>query len=201
MARSIRALHGFPPFEVFQHIVELNEHIDQVFLRKYVYVPLQFDAYSEEVVALSRLDAFDTKKLANIISTLPTDFQLGVNSEVRLRSGVYAHIPMMDFNIPRSASGISTLIERLRKANIRKGWILETEASYHYYGVDLLTQKEWMGFMGTCLLTSIVHSRGNIEQVADSRYIGHSLKRGFNTLRIVTRATKTFEPKVVYFID
>ena len=54
--------------------------------------------------------------------------------------------------------------------------------------------------MGECLLTSIVHDNYNIEQVVDNRYIGHSLIRGGNTLRITTKAEKTFEPKVIKFI-
>ena len=104
---------------------------------------------------------------------------------------------MMDFETDKGGCGLETISNRLQHVGITNGWVLETEFSYHYYGHELISDEGWIHFMGKCLLLSIFHDRKNIEQVADPRYIGHSLMRGGNVLRITTRGDKSFVPTVV----
>lgn len=103
----------------------------------------------------------------------------------------------MDFDIPKSKKNLKLLIERLKKLDYPSGWILETGKSYHFYGYDLMSNKEWLGFLSRSLLTSLVITRENIIQIADARFVGHSIRRGCCTLRVTTRADKSFKPRVV----
>lgn len=66
-----------------------------------------------------------------------------------------------------------------------------------------LNREEFL--IGFCLITSIVTVTpddvpNQHEVISDYRYIGHSLIRGSTGLRITTRGTKTFEPRVVAVI-
>lgn len=198
--RQNKELIGASSIEVFTHIVRTNPQIARVNLWRYVYKPVQFEEPGENPLWLTREQLFQGQRVKELIEGLPQDAQIGVFSKVLLESGEFTHISMMDFNQGKTKQGLNLVVERLKRGKISSGWVLETGESYHYYGSQLLTEPEWIDFMGTCLLTSVVHSRENIEQVADPRYIGHSLKRGGCVLRITTRAIKNFEPKVVAFI-
>ncbi len=193
-------LIGANPLEVFTHIVKVNPQIEAVNFWTYVYRPVQFTEPGKNPQWISREEFLSHNVLPELVEGLPDDAQVGVFSKVILENGGTVHIPMMDFGIPKGDKGLATLKERFQKAGAHNIWVLETGESYHLYGKDLLSEVEWVQFMGTCLLTSVVHTRENIEQVADPRYIGHSLKRGGNVLRVTTRAIKSFEPRVVAFI-
>lgn len=199
--RQNKDLIGSSPIDVFKQIVSINPQISKVNLWRYVYKPIQFEEPGENPIWLNRDELFKEQRLKELIEELPQDAQIGVFSKVLLESGEFAHIPMMDFNLNKTERGLSLVVERHKKAQVSSGWVLETGESFHYYGSQLLTEQGWIDFMGTCLLTSVVHSRQNIEQVCDPRYVGHSLKRGGCVLRITTRAIKNFEPKVVAHIE
>ena len=196
-----KELIGASPIDVFTHIVRINPQITKVNLWRYVYKPVQFQEPGQNPIWLTRDELFQGQRLKGLIDGLPEDAQIGVFSKVLLESGEFAHIPMMDFNQDKTEQGLRLVVERLKKARVSRGWVLETGKSYHYYGSQLLTELGWVDFMGTCLLTSVVHSRENIEQVADPRYIGHSLRRGGCVLRITTQASKKFKPEVAAFIE
>lgn len=196
-----KELIGATPLNVFRHIVEVNSQIATVNFWTYVYRPVQFTEPGENLHWISREEFLSQNVLTRLLDNLPDDAQIGVFSEVVLEDRTTAHIPMMDFSIPKSDMGLAVLRERLQRGGVHNTWLLETGESYHLYGKDLLSEEEWIHFMGTCLLTSVVHTRDNIEQISDPRYIGHSLKRGGNVLRVTTRAIKSFEPKVVAFIS
>ena len=186
------------PLFVLRKIVEVNPEVAGVNFWKYVYRPVQFAEQGENPYWLDKDDLFDDGKIKEIVDSLPEDCQLGIYSRVVLSSGASAHIPLMDLAVKKGPESLSLIQERFRKAGMTRGWLLETGESYHYYGSDLLTGPDrWIDFMGRCLLTGVVHTRENIVQLADPRYIGHSLRRGGCVLRITTKDDKTFEPKVV----
>lgn len=199
---SNNELIGASSVNVLEHIVQINPDIAKISFWVYVYRPIQFTESGQNPLYVPRTDVLNDSQgvVSRIVNSLPNEAQVGVFSEVLLNNGDKAHIPMMDFGIPKSDEGLGVVKERLQRAEIHNVWILETGESYHLYGKDLLSPQEWLNFMGTCLLTSVVHSRDNITQVADPRYIGHSLKRGGCVLRVTTRAVKSFDPKVVAFI-
>lgn len=195
--RKNEELIGAPPLEVICQIVKHSSQIAELNFWTYNYVPLRHDEKGRNPLWLTREQILHDGILGEIELSLKDGEQLAISSRVKLLSGKVAHLPMMDFQTPKGEFGLQKVRERLQHVGVKNGWILETGESYHYYGGDVLSQEDWLDFMGLCLLTSIVHTRENIEQIADPRYIGHSLRRGCNTLRITTRGDKDFTPRVV----
>lgn len=190
---------GANSVDVMSYILKTKPLIRGINLWLYNYIPLEQTERGDGLTwIVKKNDEDDLGDILNgFLEDSSSDKQIAISSEVELASGEHLHIPMMDFNYPKNSDSLKVIKERLQYIEASKGWILETEMSYHYFGEKLLTKKEWVDFMGRCLLTSIVHSRDNIQEVADSRYIGHSLRRGCNTLRLTTREDKTVTPIVV----
>ncbi len=184
--------------ELVQKIVKKNKEISEVSLFAYKYVPLQHNKSAfNHVIWMGRKDFLSNKKINQIIKSLPKDINVGVNSKVKTLDSKHYYLPMVDFACKKSIKYVNLIIERFKKEDIKHGWIVETAKSYHYYGEDLLTYRQWIEFYGKCLCTSVVRTRENIEQLADTRYIGHILRRSSGTLRFTSNGDKTFEPKVV----
>jgi hypothetical protein len=99
------------------------------------------------------------------------------------------HIPMMDFCCSVSVENMKIIKKALWEIGEREGVLLESGRSYHYYGLSLLTPKEWVKFLSKCLL---------LTGLVDPRYIGHSLLENSCCLRISTTTTnKPHLPEVV----
>ena len=184
--------------ELIKKIVKKNKEISKVSLYSYIYVPLQHEKSPfNRAMWMNRKDFLNSKKVNQIIESLPKGAQLGIYSRVKTIDNKYYYLPMVDFSCKKSIKYINLIIERFKKEDIKHGWIVETAKSYHYYGEELLTYRQWIEFYGKCLCSSIVHTRKNIEQLADTRYIGHTLRRGGAVLRFTTNGDKPFEPKVI----
>ncbi len=95
---------------------------------------------------------------------------------------------MMDFVAPPSTKNLEVLTRLLRELRHRRGWLLESGRSYHYYSQQILTDEEWKVFLGKCLLMS---------GYVDDRYIGHQLVDGHCVLRLSAGKLKASPPKVV----
>jgi hypothetical protein len=69
------------------------------------------------------------------------------------------------------------------------GYLLDSGRFFHYYGKRLLTPAEWVRFLAQFLMPCTVVS---------PRYIGHSMERGFCSLRLNAVAPdKPFTPRLV----
>lgn len=184
--------------ELVQKIVKKNKKISKVSLYAYIYVPLQHEKSPfNHVIWMSRKNFLSGKKVNQIIESLPKNANLGISSRIKTIDNKYYYLPMVDFECKKSTKYVNLIIERFKKEGINHGWLVETAKSYHYYDDELMTYKQWIEFYGRCLCSSVVHTRENIEQLADTRYIGHMLRRGGGTLRFTSNGDKTFEPKVV----
>ena len=184
--------------ETVHFILSQNPHIQMVNFWNYCYVPLMTNESNSRSFWETRTNILCRPTVDFVHQDERDKFQTGIGSKVFLSSGETAQIPMMDFQIAKSNENLELLRKRLNHVGIESGWILETGESYHFYGNTLIhTQEEWMDFIGKCLLASIVNSRDNIQQIADSRYIGHSLRRGCCVLRLTSHGDKTYSPKVV----
>ncbi len=193
-------LIGASPLEVFREVARENRSITKFRFRIFTYTPQKFDETKNTNFWISKRDFLKTNTVDQLIYSLEQCQLLGIDSETQKMHCDNVHIPMMDFNIGKSDKGLEILIERLEKANVSNGWILESGKSYQFIGCNLLSSEEWIDFMGTSLLTSIVHKNDcghRVEQVADPRYIGHSLRRGCNTLRVSSNTERSFDQKVV----
>lgn len=89
-------------------------------------------------------------------------------------SNMPMHIPMLDFACPVNTAN-TELIKKYFALSGCEGVIIESGNSYHFYGFDLLRERELFSFLGRCLLFG---------GLADARYIGHKIIDGFANLRI-----------------
>lgn len=98
------------------------------------------------------------------------------------------HVPMMDFRVPPGDEGLAAVREAIRRMGLKRGAILDSGRSYHFYGFDLMTQKQWWEFMAQCVL---------LGPLTDVRYIGHRLLEGMGILRLTSTPLKPKAPVVV----
>lgn len=136
------------------------------------------------------VDELSEGALRDRVRDLSDDEVIAIYSKCRLSDGTVMHIPMMDFRaLPneQTLSVIKTALEEIQQFN---GVVLESGRSYHFYGVRLLAEDDWMDFMLKCLL---------LAPFTDARYITHRLLERVGSLRIT--AGKTFKPNVPIIVD
>ncbi|OGN05728.1 MAG: hypothetical protein A2831_03605 [Candidatus Yanofskybacteria bacterium RIFCSPHIGHO2_01_FULL_44_17] len=146
-----------------------------------------FETVGERLTNLKEIDASSV----NVASYLNDKKKpriheaMKVVSKVKTRNGIY-HIPLLDLDIPVSEGGPVLAEEVFRELGIKHGAILNSGASYHGWGLELLTDYEWRYFMARALLLDRI----------DRRWIGHRLLDGQANLRISEKRGKI--PEVVY---
>ncbi len=92
---------------------------------------------------------------------------------------------LLDCSLAISEEHERGLINTLRSSThlfpaLRSGMVLRTRNSYHVIGFVPLTLHEWNTHMGQAILLRTAQK----EVVADIRYVGHSLERGYGSLRL-----------------
>lgn len=100
------------------------------------------------------------------------------------------HIPMMNLHIEftRDVEQIAEIITTVTRS--KEVCILNSGRFFHAYFLDVLSADEWRKFLASFLMPSIIVS---------PRYIGHSLYRGYCTLRITPCGElKPQNPEVVW---
>jgi hypothetical protein len=182
--------------EVVIEIVKANPGIE--FLSFHVYTPHEGIKESSSPPSLSRLLYHDPSRGGRMIKVKRSEIvagnlggilplfkedAVGVLSKVRSASRYgfgkqNFHIPLMDFSCEDSPENLEKVKEFLSEAGQKRGVILLSGRSYHYYGVDLMSEKEWLNFLGKCLLFT---------GFTDERYIGHRLLDRCGILRISAR--------------
>lgn len=107
--------------------------------------------------------------------------------------GLAGHLALMNLH-PEGFRGAGELAEAVRlTAGGTPGYLLESGRYFHYYGRRLLTGAEWQGFLAQFLMPCVLVS---------PRYIGHSLDRGFCTLRLnAAPGAKPMVPRVVSVLE
>jgi hypothetical protein len=91
-----------------------------------------------------------------------------------MRNGNTQHALLMDFRIAKSSESLLQVVAACEGIG-RAGWLLETTHSYHFYGDELVDEREWLRFMGRWLL---------LESVADVRFVGHCIIEWISCLRL-----------------
>jgi|ERR1041384_305325 hypothetical protein len=119
------------------------------------------------------------------IADLPSNLALGLESKCIFQDTSVKYIPMMDFKLGQSMSNLELLKEFLERLAY-KGVIVDSGASYHFYGFEFLDHSRWVKFMGECLLVPW----------SDARWIGHSLLAEGGDLRISATEMKPKVPVV-----
>jgi len=193
--------------EVVGHIVDSNPHIESLTLVTYheglnwhelprrgedshFLMPLsglEQDS-GERILTRHSRNEMSAETLRVIAQSLRENQVLGLVSAVSLLDQGSRHIPMMDFKCNPSTRNRDVLMLLLRKIGQRKGYLLESGRSFHYYGIELLSEEEWQVFLGKCLLMS---------DYVDDRYIGHQLVDGYCVLRLSAGKLRPGVPTVV----
>ncbi len=94
------------------------------------------------------------------------------------------YLVLLDFTIPVHEENTVLLTKAL---NPRKGLLVNSGNSYHFYDYKAYQLEEWKVEMYKAL-----HLPG-----IDFRYIGHSLLCGYGTLRITTHYNKPILPTII----
>jgi hypothetical protein len=128
----------------------------------------------------------DTKKLIS-----PNE-AIGLVSKVATSDGQIKHIPLMDFSCPPNTNYQNFVTEALVLIGQKRGILVNSGRSFHFYGFDLQTPIEWQQFMSYCILLS---------PFTDVRYIGHRLISGYCILRIGENKIKPHKPEIIHIMQ
>lgn len=106
-------------------------------------------------------------------------------SRVKTRDGI-RHIPLLDLDIPVDDGGPTLAEQVFTNLGVGSGAIINSGASYHGWGLELLTDDDWRRFMARALLLDRI----------DRRWVGHRLIDGQANIRVSEKRGKI--PEVVY---
>lgn len=170
----INELH---PYWHVRSLVEKEPDIATLSLSYYMYRP-QTVADDRTTLKLSSEDFLDASRISAMIEGTPDGHELAIHSNVLMRSGEHRHMVMVDMSTASKAH-----LEKLRvflgdHFFQRIAWF-NSGRSFHGYGEDLLTEQQWIKFMGLLLLAN----KPRFEPTVDPRWIGHRLMAGFAALR------------------
>ena len=133
-----------------------------------------------------------TRKIRELSESVPPGQMLAMCSEVQLKNGSIKHIPMIDFRCPVSPHCLQLVRKIAKLFDVGKGFIVETDRSYHFYGAELLTGQEWSQLLGRALQFS---------PIVDRAWIAHQLIDLCCNLRIAARLPDGKNLRVVAVVE
>jgi hypothetical protein len=131
-------------------------------------------------------------KIRELAESRPTGQILAMCSDVQLKTGETKHIPMIDFRCPVSPHSLQLISKVAKLLDVGKGFIVETDRSYHFYGAELLTERQWLQFLGRALQFS---------PIVDRAWIAHQLIDTCCNLRIASRLPEGKKLRVVAVVE
>jgi hypothetical protein len=143
----------------------------------YTYVP-QSVAEDRSIWLLPIEDFLEPTRMELIMNQTPADQELAIHSDVRTISKERIHLVMIDMSTAAKAH-LAKLRAFLGDNSFDKIVWFSSGRSFHGYGEDLLTESEWIKFMGLLLLAN----KPRMEPTVDPRWIGHRLLAGYSALR------------------
>lgn len=188
--------------KIFQKYYEpkLIEHdIDNVVLVTYAHTKgLMIDDPKKprEIIFTPRTET--DKRIEDIFSKTKESRGISISSLIS-HNTQQKYLFLLDCSIPVSKKNEKELIASLEKSidflyALKDGMLLQTANSYHIVGFIPLSKDEWQKHMAYAILLRT--SKG--EDIADIRYIGHSLERGYGCLRISDYENKPTPDFVCY---
>jgi len=171
----INALH---PYELIRKLIEQLPFDADLEFSTYKYEPQSIlDTRSTFRISAKELSQTAIERL---ILGLDHDTELAFHSLIRHSKKVY-HVPMIDFRVSQEKlkESLDSIEKILPKTIAKEINFYSSGRSCHAYSLALISNKEWIDFMGRLLLISLPQD----EQVIDTRWIGHRLMGGFSSLR------------------
>ena len=174
LSKNIRdILH---PIIIIDEIIKLYGCLTVKF-SKYTHIPQSTNEMANREIVY--VHTTEVNKNLDELFQLSQKQELCFHSTIRFYSGEVKQIPMIDF-LGRDLNRIQFRLKTVLDTKIYKSiYIFDSGKSYHGYSTTLLTQQEWVYFMGSLLLSNLP----NEEQIVDTRWIGHSLRVGESGLR------------------
>lgn len=147
------------------------------------------DSFAPARVSRERVRLWGLSALQRLDHFAPDDHVIGLSSQVQTCAGE-RHILILDYRVPPSGDALAQIVRGAELCGWR-GVVLETGSSYHFIGIDVMTETSWREAMGQALLQ---------DDIMDIRYVGHALMRGAGCARLVAGAHKPVEPRVVALV-
>lgn len=148
-------------------------------------VPASYYAYKPQTVAdprtewLISIDEFlSPEVMAKALENTPPGHEMAIHSDLRLSTGGRAHLVMIDMSTSARAH-LGKLRAFLGNHFFQEVSWYASGRSFHGYGESLLTEGDWVKFMGLLLLAN----QPRLEPTVDPRWIGHRLMAGYSALR------------------
>lgn len=165
------------PYWHVRVIVDRSPNIIAVPLSYYSYRPQSVDDARTPLLVSAR-DFVQSEKIETIIAGTPAGHELALHSDFRLANGERRHLVMIDM-ATSSRAHLDKLRGFLGDHFFQRITWFSSGRSFHGYGEDLLSQDDWVHFMGLLLLAN----KPRFEPTVDPRWIGHRLLGGYAALR------------------
>ncbi|MFM2357702.1 MAG: hypothetical protein RJA61_439 [Candidatus Parcubacteria bacterium] len=162
-----------------------EQEINNVVLVTYIHTKglMMDDINNSRELIFTPLTEVDNR-IKNIFSNTGEKRGISISSLISHKNE-QKYLFLLDCKLPISDKNEKELVLSIHKSKhllpaLKNGMILRTQNSYHVVGFIPLSKEEWQKHMAYAILL-----RTNTdEDIADMRYIGHSLERGFGCLRV-----------------
>lgn len=138
------------------------------------------------------IDKIETRDIDFIITKVAESSRqnIAINSRVKMVDGTYKHFPLLDFHIPISPNNELIVKKVIKILGFSRGYIMESGESYHFIGLDFITNEELTIFLSKALLFS---------PIIDRAWIAHQLLERSCSLRVSFK--HNIEPQLIYIVD
>jgi len=188
--------------KLFQKYYEpklIEQNVDNIVLRTYTHIQgLATDDpnNSTKLIYIPREEL--DKKMTQIFSQTGKERGMAITSLISQKTK-QKYLFLLDCSLSVSDGNEKELISVLKKSSkllpaLKSGMVLRTKNSYHVIGFIPLSFDEWQKQMAQSILLRT--KKG--ENIADIRYIGHSLERGYGSLRLSDYMNKPTPEFVCY---
>lgn len=178
-------MRGEKLFKKYYEPKLIEQNIDNVVLRTYTHIKglATDDPNNSTELIFSPRKEID-ERMENIFSEGKEDKGMAITSLVSVKTE-QKYLFLLDCGISVSDENEKELMNILKEARkslsaLKSAMLLRTKNSYHVIGFVPLTKDNWYKHMAHAVL---MYTKSG-EPVADIRYIGHSLERGYGSLRL-----------------
>jgi hypothetical protein len=121
--------------------------------------------------------------------------ELACHSRVTTKKGTL-HIPFIDFQFQNIKDFPSKEINSIALYYKTNFYLFSSGSSFHGYFDVLISEMEWYKFLGEILLLNDLPNYN--QRIVDSRWVGHSLKHSFGSLRWSNKTKKAIPTLAKY---
>jgi len=170
------------PYFLIRQLIDTVRSVDSFEFSYYHYRPQS--VIDERRVFSIVARTLNEELVFDLMKQTPHDMELALHSRVQVAGKIW-HLPMIDMSTSARAH-----LEKLRatlSARIFESLVwFKSGRSFHGYSLVLLSEREWIQFMGGLLLCNLP----KMHPTVDPRWIGHRLVAGYSALRWTRNTTQ-----------